>query len=438
MSTVKRDFGSFHASNVQELLDLSNEEYTPPPAPFTCPKFDKYRTETPHFGKDMRNKHFHLEEDCVFLNHGAFGGVLREALETAQKYQVWVEKQPLRFYDRELLPRLVYVTRRIAQFVGCDRRDLVLVENATTALNTVIQSVPLGPGEKLFCLSTTYGAVKKMLSWCCEQTGAHLCQATVDFPITDEQQLVDLVERNLEAGTKLAVFDHISSNTPFVMPIKDIIRVCHEKHIPVLVDGAHALGSLHLDISSLDADYYVTNAHKWLCAPKGTALMYVRRELQEKTRPLIVSHGFGSGFNSEFIWAGLHDYSPFLALHTVLDFWETLGVESILNYTHDLAKKAGDMLVKAWGTELAAPPHMFGSMSLVGLPPSLYAQEKPADYSVAEKIQNDLYHQYNMEVPVKSVQGRLYVRISAHIYNHLGEYELLRDAVIGKMQENKN
>ena len=77
------------------------------------------------------------------------------------------------------------------------------------------------------------------------------------------------------------------------------------RNVPVLVDGAHALGSLPLNITSLDPDYYVTNAHKWLCAPKGAAVMYVRRDLQQSTRPLVISHGFGSGFNSEFIWAGM-------------------------------------------------------------------------------------------------------------------------------------
>ena len=77
------------------------------------------------------------------------------------------------------------------------------------------------------------------------------------------------------------------------------------RQVPVLIDGAHALGSLPLDLRSLQPDYYVSNAHKWFCCPKGSAFMYVSKELQDSTRPLILSHGFGSGFSSEFIWSGM-------------------------------------------------------------------------------------------------------------------------------------
>jgi len=72
----------------------------------------------------------------------------------------------------------------------------------------------------------------------------------------------------------------------------------------VLIDGAHALGSLSLDLMTLGVDYYVSNAHKWFCASKGSAFMYVEKKHQAYTRPLVISHGFGSGFNSEFIWSG--------------------------------------------------------------------------------------------------------------------------------------
>ncbi|XP_045197118.2 uncharacterized protein LOC123551905 [Mercenaria mercenaria] len=430
MSAAKRDFGSFHSSNVQELLDIPDDDYVPPELPFRCDLFEKYKSDPPIFGKEIKKKHFLLEDNCVFLNHGAFGGVLKDALDITQKYQVWTERQPLRFYDRELLPRLVHVTRRIAKFINCDAKDIVLVENATTALNTVIQGIPLKQGDTVFIFNITYGAVKKMLRLRCEQTGAQIQEVEVDFPITGKQQLIYYVEANLKEGTRLAVFDHIPSNTPFIMPHKEIIHICKSRNVPVLIDGAHGLGSLPLDITSLDPDYYITNAHKWFCCPKGTALMYVRKELQPSTRPLIISHGFGSGFNSEFIWAGLHDYSPFLALHTVLDFWEIVGQDKIYNYIHALSRQAGRMLCEGWKTDLAAPEDMFGSMCLVRLPDGLQKMSANVDYSAAETVQNTLYHKYNIEVPVKCVQQRLYVRISAHIYNEISEYEVLRDAVL--------
>ncbi|KAJ8314776.1 hypothetical protein KUTeg_006926 [Tegillarca granosa] len=345
---AKRDFGSFHSSNVQETYKYSREfpnnyilsynvqiymcsnfpsqsdvhavlyyhkDYIPPLFPFQIPEYDFGSLDSLQFGKECREKCFMLEEDCTFINHGAFGGVLKDALDIAQKWQRYIERQPLRFFDRELLPHLVYVTRRLSKFIGCDAQDVVLVTNATTAINTVVRS-----------------AVKKLLRQVCTETGTVLQEEKVEFPVTGKQQIISLVKSTLKSGTKLAVFDHIPSNSPLILPIKEIIQVCHERNVPVLIDGAHALGSVPLNLRSLDADYYVSNAHKWFCCPKGAAFLYVRKDLQKSTRPLVISHGFGSGFNSEFIWAGLHDYSPFLAMHVVLNFWEGIGSTKIQQY----------------------------------------------------------------------------------------------------------
>ncbi|XP_041348753.1 L-cysteine desulfhydrase-like [Gigantopelta aegis] len=428
----KRDFGSFHSSNVQELISIANERYLPPELPFKL-RYDSTadsHSKTIQFGREFKDRYFLLEDTCTFLNHGAFGAVLRPALEDAQKWQVYTEKQPLRFYDRELLPHLVYVTRRLANFVDCDPCDIVLVSNATTGINAVLKSLKFSSGDVIFTLSVTYGAVKKLLKQVCTETGAVVKEATVTFPLSGPDQLTKLVREELEPNvTKLAVFDHIPSNTPFILPLKEIIDICHEKNIPVLVDGAHALGSISLRLKNLKPDFYVSNAHKWFCGPKGAAFLYVDKTFQSVIRPVVISHGFGSGYNSEFIWTGLHDYSPFLALHTVLDFWQMLGVGVIQGYMHDLCRQAGGMLAKSWGTALAAPQDMFGSMSLVRLPSSLFDNDDLVNYSKAEEIQNKLYHNYNIEVPIKCIENKLYVRISCHVYNSLGEYKKLADAV---------
>ncbi|XP_071114879.1 uncharacterized protein [Haliotis cracherodii] len=427
----KRDFGSFHASNVQELINIPEEDYSPPELPIKSPAF-LFQQDELQFGKEAREKHFLLEGSCTFLNHGAFGGVLKEALDATQQWQRYTESQPLRFYDRELLPHLVYVTRRLAKFVDCDPRDLVLMTNATTGINSVIRSFDFKTGDVIFMFSNTYGAVKKLVRQVCVDTGAVVSEVTVNFPLEGPQQLIDLVKDNLDGNkTKLAIFDHIPSNTPYITPLSDIIQICHQRNVPVLVDGAHALGSIPLSLRTLQPDFYVSNAHKWLCSPKGAAFLYVAKQYQESTRPLVISHGFGSGFNSEFIWAGLHDYSPFLSLHTLLDFWLSVGVNRIQHYIYRLVTDAANLLTTSWDTGLAAPLSMFGSMALVQLPHlQLFKDCDTLTYCHAEQVQNMLYHEHCIEVPIKAIQGRLYVRISAHIYNSLEEYEKLAAAVL--------
>ncbi|XP_048734812.2 uncharacterized protein LOC125650493 isoform X2 [Ostrea edulis] len=426
---VKRDFGSFHASNVQDLIHLSDEEYEPPAFPRGL-EIPSFVSEDIEFGEKFRETHTLLEKQCTFLNHGAFGAVMKETLDYAQKWQRYTETQPLRFFDRDLLPHMAYVTRRLAKFVGCRPKDLLLMNNVTNAINTVLHNIPLEKGDIIYCLNTTYGAVKKLLKWICQQKGVVLQEETIKFPLTETKQVIDIVNRTLRSGTKLAVFDHIPSNTPFILPVEDLTKICQERNVPILIDGAHALGSLDLQLSRFCPDFYASNCHKWFCCPKGSAFLYVKEDRQPHTRPLVISHGFGSGFNSEFIWTGLHDYSPYLAIHVMINFWDDIGKERVFNYMYTLRRKACDMLMKEWGTTLPVSEDLLGSMCLVRLPPSLYKELKDVDYSVAEKIQNILYHKYNIEVPIKAVQGELYVRISAHLYNSMDEYSRLAKAIL--------
>ncbi|XP_030849946.1 L-cysteine desulfhydrase isoform X2 [Strongylocentrotus purpuratus] len=293
---------------------------------------------------------------------------------------------------------MAYITRRLAKFVGSEASGIVLVPNVTTAINAVVRSIPFKKEEKIFCLNITYGAVKKLLKYTAESLHLEYQEENLNLPLTSKQEILDLVSSKLRG-------------------------------VPVLIDGAHALGALPLSMKDLNPDYYTANAHKWLCNPKGCAFLYVREELRSRTRPLVVSHGFGSGFNSEFIWSGLRDYSPFLALHTVLDFWNAVGVNRIRKGMHGLLSQAVDLLVKAWDTGLLAPISMCGSMALVELPNEL-SRNHTVEYSLAESVQNELYYRYNIEVPIKALQDRLYVRISAHIYNELPEYQRLASAIL--------
>lgn len=248
MATVKRDFGSFHASNVEELLSQSDEIYKAPVISISLPDFQDIDKS---FGRGFKEKHFLLEPQCTFLNHGAFGGVLKPAQEVAQSWQRYAERQPLRFFDREILPLMVSVTRRLAAFVNCPARDLVLMTNATTANSTVIERIVLAPADNVFMLNTTYGAVQKHLRYKCAQTGANLVTCNLKFPLTCVDDIIQAVKHSLPINTKLAVFDHIPSNHSFVMPIKELVKLCHERGVPVLVDGAHALGSLDLDLTNI-------------------------------------------------------------------------------------------------------------------------------------------------------------------------------------------
>ncbi len=208
----------------------------------------------------------------------------------------------------------------------------------------------------------------------------------------------------------------------------------------MLVDAAHALGQLPVDVAELDADFYVTNCHKWLAGPRGSALMWVHPRAQRWVRPLVVSHGSGSGFVSDFIWDGCRDYAPYLGLTSALDMWRRLGWPRCQAYMRDLLARAVALLVRAWGTDTLAPLELCACMALVRLPDAAVeaaaaagegGESGAATSAEAKYVQDVLHLRHRIECPVKCVQGRLYVRISACVYNDLEDYQALATAVSG-------
>lgn len=381
-----------------------------------------------------------LDDSFTFLNHGAFGGTLRGCLTSKREWSEYMERQPVRFVDRELFPHLVNVTRGMAQVLQARSQDIMPMPSATVGMNTVLRSwqrkFKPSSKDRVLILSVAYGSTKKILAKLAQESGFQIDEAKVTLPLDSEDTVLKALDAALTPETTLVVLDVVPSNAPFVLPAEEAVRLCRRRAPGafILADAAHGLFSLPMKLSgpgSIGADALVTNCHKWFCGPKGTAVLYVSQECQSWIDPLIISHGIGTDFASGFYWPGLADFSSWLALDEALSFWDLIGLESARLYGHYLVMDAAERLVDAWGTELGFPMELIGPMALVRLPqiPALPRGEDGYKYEEAERIQNYLF-QRNVEVPIKALSGELYVRLSAHIYNYSEEYEVLRDAIL--------
>lgn len=484
-------FGSFHSENVEDLIRKNDDEYAAPPWPIaesTCPngilgrsgafwpttiatkrhssnKLDGSDTAmlsqttskesisecmtttsnaanstlcTP-FGRAFLDEHFLISPEFTFINHGAFGGALAGAQRLKEALDHHMEGQILRFYDRELLPLLVNVVRTLSRFIGAHAHSLVLVQNATSGLNSAIRHL-IKPHDVVAYLDTEYLSVFKMAYIRCHEVHATLHEIPLNRHllnreiISDDAALTAYVVSQLPPNCTVFIVDFITSSSAMMLPVFThlipALRAAGVKRI--IVDGAHAPLQVDLDFNSLPdnakPDVFVGNFHKWVSCPKASAFMWIADAHRTTIEPVVISHGAREGLLSSFIWDGTRDYNAYLTLPAVLSFWEAQGVDRVRRRCTRLLSEAAAMLTSAFDSHTV--PRHSPFMTLVELP---HAFQGRRDIT-AKFVQDSLHSFYKVEVPVKQIEGRLFLRISAFVYNEEADYAYLRDAVFDLLE----
>jgi isopenicillin-N epimerase len=380
-------------------------------------------------------QHWDLDPNTCFLNHGSFGACPRSVLALQSEWRSRIERQPVAFFQRQIESELDAVRAVLGPFVGAAPDDLALVRNATQGVNTVLQRVPLEPGDELIVSNQEYNASANAAAYAAERAGARLVRVEIPFPLGSSADVCAPVLAAVTARTKLVLIDHITSQTGLVFPIETLVRRLRERGVETLVDGAHGPGQVPLELERWGVAYYTGNAHKWLYTPKGAALLYVRRDLQPGLRPLSISHGANSTrrdrtrFRLEFDWPGTDDPTPWLCIPAAIAFLSGLergGLAGLQARNHALALEARGLLLAALGIPQPAPDNMLAS--LVSLPlPALRSNEQALPPLFIDPLQEWLASQA-IEVPVMRGPWRL-LRIAVAAYNSLEQYRYLAEAL---------
>ena len=375
------------------------------------------------FGQRLRRE-FRLEPGVDFINHGSFGAAPVAVLAEAERWRARMEANPDHFL-RELLPdALRAAAAGLARFLHAEPAEIVFVENATAAINAVLRSLEFKPGDEILLSSQSYGAVRQAVRFVCDRTGAKSVEPRVSVPVRDAAGLVEALASALSARTRLVIVDHISSPSGVTWPVAEIIALAHARGAPVLVDGAHAPGQLGLDLPALGADWYAANCHKWLFAARGCGFLWSGREAQAELHPLSISHAYGTGFTAEFDWTGTRDFSAWLAAGAGIRFLQELGTDAVHRYCHELVVAAAERIARAWGEPLGGPPDLHGFMMAIRLPPRW---QRAATRESAARLQSLLMREHRIAVAIMPIEGALWARISAQVYNHPADYERLLD-----------
>jgi len=385
------------------------------------------------------SRHWLIDPEVVFLNHGSFGACPQPVLAYQQELQQRLEREPADFLARRLESLLDEARELLARFVGADSDDLAFVPNATAGVNTVLRSIQFEPGDEILTTDHEYNACQNVLHYVAERTGARVVVAPIPFPLGSADRVVDALLGRVTPRTRLVLVDHVTSPTGLVFPIERIVRELDRRGIDTLVDGAHAPGMIPLDLRALAPAYYTGNCHKWVCSPKGSALLFVRRDRQNRVRPLVISHGANSPrtdrspYRLEFDWAGTVDPTAFLCVPEAIRFMGSLlpgGWDELRARNRALALRARKLLCETLGIAPPSPEEMIGSLAAVPLPERTPPEPELPPMSL-DPIHHALFEQYRIEtlgsVWPKSPQRVL--RLSAQIYNDLSQYQKLAQAL---------
>ena len=380
-----------------------------------------------------------LDPQLVYLNHGAFGACPRAVLEYQRKIRGRLERQPIQFFVRDLEGLLDAARGQLAKFLGADPEGLVFVPNATAGVNTVLRSLRFKRGDELLVTDHEYNACRNALNFIAERSGGRVVVANVPFPLRAKEEVIDAVLSRVTSRTRLALLDHVTSQTGLVLPIQTLVRKLAQHGVETLVDGSHAPGMVPLNLRQLGATYYTGNCHKWLCAPKGAGFLHAQRDQRQSIRPLSISHGANSPradrsrYLIEFGWTGTTDPTACLSAPEALRFVGALlpgGWAAVMKRNRALALAARKMLCEALQIDSPCPDEMIGALAAVPLADGTDAKP-PKSPLYQDPIQERLLAQYRVEVPIipwPAPPKRL-LRISAQLYNSLPQYERLAVAV---------
>ena len=375
--------------------------------------------------------HFLLDPEITYLNHGSFGACPEPVFKTYQDWQLQIEREPVDFFVRQI--RGPFTRERggpledaresLAEYVGAPSSDIFFTPNVTVALNTIARSIELKPGDEVLTTDHEYGTILATWERASEKAGARVVQHPVELPVTTHADFVEDFWKSVTPATRVILMSHITSATALILPVEEICKRARQVGILTVIDGAHAVGQLDLDLQALAADYYTSNCHKWLCTPKGSAFLYVHPDHQEQLEPLVISWAWVHDQSFSLIhemW-GTRDLSAFLSIPAAIQFYADHDWPSVRAQCHRLLVAARQRIDNLTGLTPIAPEGegWFQQMAAMALPEHV----KPA------ALWQTLFEEYHIESQPTRWCDQGFLRLSIQGYNTDGDINRLVDAL---------
>lgn len=377
----------------------------------------------------LLKKHFLLDPDVIFLNHGSFGACPLPVFAVYQNWQRELEKQPVLFLGRELLSYDEKARQALGTCLHTTAENLAFITNTTHGVNIVARLLELAPGDEILTTDHEYGACDYTWEFVCKKTGAVYIHQPIPLPVNSSEEIIEQFWLGVTSRTKVIYLSHITSPTALHLPVKAICKRARQFGILTVVDGAHAPGQIPLDLETLGADWHIGNCHKWMLSPKGAGYLYSHPGVQHLIEPLVVSWGYhatpqtttGSQYVDYLRWSGTKDPAAALSVPAAIQFMEDNNWEQIRQECHSLLQMAIRHICALVQMEPLYPldSDLFHQMGIAPL---------PLDTDIVT-LKARLYGEYRIEVPLIEWNRHKFVRISVQGYNSQEDIDALLDAL---------
>lgn len=370
--------------------------------------------------KTIRNDYL-LKKEYVNLENGYYCFIPQPTLN---KHIDHIKKINLEgsFYMRNHRDKDNRATaNRLSKLVNCESDELVITRNTTESLDLIISGFPWKKNDEAIFASQDYGSMQEMFKLTAKRKGIKNKIISIPNHPKNDQEIVSLYEKQITKKTKLIMVSHMINITGQILPVKKICEMAHSYNIDVLVDGAHCVGHIDVNIKDLDCDYYGSSLHKWLSAPLGTGLLFVKKNKISKIEPLFAGHIHERDSVLRLNHIGTNPVHSDLAINDAIDYLESIGSEKKENRLRYIQRYWSDKLRNKKNIIINTPEEISRSCGIANIG---VRNLKPSNLS---EILFKKYGIFTVPIDYANVVG---CRITPNIYTNEEELNYFVESIL--------
>ena len=378
------------------------------------------RLSEENFWKSIR-KDYLLKKDYVNLENGYYCFIPQPTLNKYLEHVKRINFEGSYYMRNQLDLDKRKTAERLSNLVNCDKDELAITRNTTESLDLIISGFPWEKNDEAIFAIQDYGSMQEMFKLTAKRRGIVNKIISVPNQPENDEEIVSLYEQQITKKTKLIMVSHMINITGQILPVKKICEMAHSYNIDVLVDGAHCVGHIDVDIKDLNCDYYGSSLHKWLSAPLGTGLLFVKKEKISKIEPILAGHVHQRDNIMRLNHIGTHPVHSDLAINDAIDYLESIGIERKQNRLRYIQRYWSDKL-------------RFKNNIMINTPTEIQRSCGIANIGVKNKTPDELskilfneYSIFTVAIDYANVKG---CRITPNIYTNEKELDFFIESII--------